>query len=269
MELFNDLSDHYFNFYVVENEYTSMNFYISSNGHLAMDKYGRSFKTGTAASIELYLTHYVNLPAPYSNTPYNCQYTEKMSSNIANIMRSANISYDRYNCITFCQQYLFAKNSDCYYMSYPNPFGIRPCETYEETNKNRQDYVDYSECPSLCPPECELYDVSLSDFPSKNYAYKLINDRHDYYKRLFQTDNITYDMFAKSVSSFHFYFDELVITEITASPSVEFVDLISNIGGFFGLFIGLSVLSFVELIELAFNIAHLIIRVKRLRKNKS
>ena len=92
------------------------------------------------------------------------------------------------------------------------------------------DYFDI--CPIICPLECQQYtyeyDVSLSDF----------------------------------------YFDDLVITEITASPSVQFVDLISNIGGFFGLFVGLSVLSFVELIELAVNITRIIINIKRLRNNQ-
>ena len=267
MELFTGLPDDYYDFYLREWEYNSVNLYISSQGHIPMDIYGRPFKAGSAASVKLFNSHYANLPDPYSN----CQYAENMNTDLVKNIRNANISYDRYNCVAFCQQILAFNASGYYYMNYPNPFGLRLCETYDECMSIEDAVIDDSVCSLMCPPECEQYtyeyDVSLSDFPSFNYAYKLINDRHDHFKRLFQTENITYDMFKKSVSSFHFYFDELVIKEITASPSVVFVDLISNIGGIFGLFVGLSVLSFVEIIELAFNITNIIIKLKRLRKN--
>ena len=267
MELFTGLPDDYYNFYFREWEYNSVNLYISSQGHLPMDKYGRPFKAGSAASVKLYHSHYANLPDPYSN----CQYSENINTDLVKNILNANISYDRYNCVAFCQQILAFNASGYYYMNYPNPFGLRLCETYDECMTNKESTIQDNICSIICPAECEQYtyeyDVSLSDFPSTNYAYKLINDRHDHFKKLFQTENITYDMFKKSVSSFHFYFDELVVNDITASPSVEFVDLISNIGGIFGLFVGLSVLSFVEIIELTFNITNIIIKVKRLRKN--
>ena len=258
MELFTGLPDDYYDFYLRQWEYTSINLYISPQGHLPIDKYARPFKPGTAASIKLYLTHSIDLPSPYSN----CQYTQNMNSDVVKSIRKANISYDRYNCIAFCQQQILYNVSSCYYMTYPNIFNHSLCQSYDQCMRNRDADLDDAECPILCPPECEQYefdyDVSLSEFPSRSYSHKLIRNRSDSFKRLFKTDNITYDMVKKSVASFYFYFDELVITEIEQSPSIEFVDLISNIGGIFGLFVGLSVLSFVEIIELSISLVKIL-----------
>jgi hypothetical protein len=48
------------------------------------------------------------------------------------------------------------------------------------------------------------------------------------------------------------FYDRLSYTEITEKPSVPFVDLVSNVGGTFGLFIGISLLSFLEVVELIY-----------------
>ena len=47
------------------------------------------------------------------------------------------------------------------------------------------------------------------------------------------------------------FYDELSYTLISESPKVQLVDMFANIGGLLGLFTGMSVLSFVELAELA------------------
>jgi amiloride-sensitive sodium channel subunit alpha/amiloride-sensitive sodium channel subunit gamma len=52
----------------------------------------------------------------------------------------------------------------------------------------------------------------------------------------------------------HIYYDSLDYTSITESVKFSGSDLISNIGGTLGLFIGISVLSFVEIIEIIIEI---------------
>ena len=45
------------------------------------------------------------------------------------------------------------------------------------------------------------------------------------------------------------YYETLSYIQIDEAPSMDFVGLLSNIGGVAGLFLGVSVLSFVEIIE--------------------
>ncbi len=48
------------------------------------------------------------------------------------------------------------------------------------------------------------------------------------------------------------FFGSLKYTSITQEPKMNFVDLISNIGGTFGLLIGFSFVTFFEIIEILF-----------------
>lgn len=54
-------------------------------------------------------------------------------------------------------------------------------------------------------------------------------------------------MLKESMVSFFIYFDELISTQIDESESWTLVDLVANIGGHLGLFVGISMLTFGEL----------------------
>jgi hypothetical protein len=66
---------------------------------------------------------------------------------------------------------------------------------------------------------------------------------------------IDYNFLKEHLLSVNIYFDALQSTRIEEFKQVEFFDLIANIGGTLGLFIGISLLSFVELVELVLELA--------------
>lgn len=78
--------------------------------------------------------------------------------------------------------------------------------------------------------ECDLLDYSMSAFTSQNLA----------------SNNDSLELTV--------YFPELKYTVVSENPKTEFFSLISNIGGLLGLFIGTSFMSFVEIIEILFEI---------------
>ena len=61
----------------------------------------------------------------------------------------------------------------------------------------------------------------------------------------FVTDNIT---------GIYVYYEDLRYTWINQQPKIQFIDLISNIGGSLGLFVGISFISFLELFEILIEI---------------
>ena len=194
--------------------------YVSDQGHTPIWKNMRSFKAGSSVSINIALTHFANLPAPYSN----CQHTNNIDTEIVQKMREFNITYDRFNCLIYCQQMLNYYGMGCFRAFLTNIYQVKICKTLQELDDNQAYVFDDRVCPIMCPAECEQnsydFEASFSEFPSKNYAYKLINDRYDHFTNLFHTKNITYDLIKKSVSSYYFYFDDLVVTEIIESPSI-------------------------------------------------
>ena len=61
---------------------------------------------------------------------------------------------------------------------------------------------------------------------------------------------VTYETIKESTLGVSVYFDALESTNIEESPQIEFVDLIAGIGGTLGLFLGISVLSLFEFVEI-------------------
>ena len=68
-----------------------------------------------------------------------------------------------------------------------------------------------------------------------------------------------YDLISKSVLSLNVYYDKLAYTQISKNSKLEIVDLVAGIGGLLGLFLGMSFLSFVELIEMMLEIMCIIL----------
>ena len=62
--------------------------------------------------------------------------------------------------------------------------------------------------------------------------------------------NISIQDLKQSISSLYVYYEDRKYTVIRKEPKMTLLDLISNIGGIMGIFIGASFLSFVELFEL-------------------
>ena len=60
----------------------------------------------------------------------------------------------------------------------------------------------------------------------------------------------TYELVQSASLAVRIYFDDLSYTLVSESPKTELVDMIANVGGLLGLFMGMSLLSFVEVIEL-------------------
>ena len=85
---------------------------------------------------------------------------------------------------------------------------------------------NHSFLDKYCPLECDTFE----------YNY-LINSRNS------QT------MESSNSTQISVYYDDLKYTFLSENPKVEFVGLVSNIGGSLGLFLGISFFSFVELFE--------------------
>ncbi len=137
-----------------------------------------------------------------------------------------------------------------------------PCVTREQVDcflrVNQKKQVIFDSC-SECPVECDLvtYDLatSTSGFPGQNYAEILVNNT--FLNNLKPELKSGYSDLKESVLSFSVYYSELQYTEINQLEKLSLIDLICDIGGTLGLFIGASLLSFVELLEGFISVAFL------------
>jgi len=103
--------------------------------------------------------------------------------------------------------------------------------TFKDRAKFRSSRL-IEECSKYCPLECDSisYEVTPNTFTTK------------------EVSNETVEMFA--------FYRSLRFLTITEKPKISWTDLIANVGGYFGLFVGISFVTLFEIAELIFLIIY-------------
>jgi hypothetical protein len=118
-----------------------------------------------------------------------------------------------------------------------------------------------------------VFDTSLSaaDYPPRNYYELRLKNKPiimDLFSRENNTKNFSFELSKERLISLKVYFNDLSYTNFSEKEKVNIVDLIANIGGTLGLFLGVSVLSFVEVFDLMVNCVYICFRHKKVAKNE-
>jgi hypothetical protein len=231
---------------------------------------GISVPAGTVANIGLSKTVTKNLPYPYSS----CQDAAQVDTLLSREMkRHGYVQYTRDVCIVFCQQKLIIDRVCCYDARFPAILNAhQPCLTREQYSKASDiiDFADFSdECSSYCPFECETitHTASISYGALSWICIGQIDV--DYINSIYGLNYSSCEDYENTFAIVDYYFEELKYTQISASPAMLLGDLIANIGGTLGLFVGVSVLSFVEILELGINIILLYYKKQKVDKEIS
>ena len=122
---------------------------------------------------------------------------------------------------------------------------------YDELKDNFDGKFD-EECPIECSSSFYKLSYSSKNFPTVSYATHLLKNQEVFNRSFEFNKSLTVEEVSKSVARVRIHpYDtrHMVVTEMAA---ITLIDLISNIGGLLGLFMGMSLLSFVEIFELIF-----------------
>ena len=121
-----------------------------------------------------------------------------------------------------------------------------------------------TDCKAFCPYECESVEYGVT-------TYKAL------YPNEFYTDilyawikgngvNISIDSIDKAFAKVNIFYKSMEYTSTTQNIQTSADDLFSNIGGTLGLYVGVSILSAVEIVELGFNLIMALISYLKSRK---
>ena len=186
-------------------------------------------------------------------------------SEFYNVLIRQNKTYRQIDCFNLCLQRNIIKTCGCYYTRYFNlNENIEPCLNViqydcvmNETRQLRSSTYKHS-CSTECPLECDSvsYDLNWSslDYPSRDY-FNLI--------KKVENLNVTYEMYKKNYIALKVFYPYTQYTLISQTPKATPVDLIASVGGALGVFLGLSIFSLLEVVEIVCLIIGALFRAKK------
>lgn len=209
---------------------------------------GLLLKPGIHTDIKIRKKNTQVLPQPFSD----CIDTTGYNSSIFQEMQRHGLAYTRTYCQEIYVQYYYLKNYGCIDYRLVRIIGAQPCNVSMLSKLN----VDFARGDKECPLECQssLYAVSLSnnEYPTNSYIDESLVARPMYFEDVYRESvgNITYTKVRECFTSVFIYFETLAIEQVNEQEMFDTFGLISNLGGTFGLFLGVSILTLVEFIEM-------------------
>lgn len=203
---------------------------------------------------------YHNLPAPYSSCIEDISLFG-LNQTLIKYFQNTNINYRHDVCLGFCFDLLYNEINNCKCTA---PIGkvLEKCDGIKLVNKSnplsvctwkfKKEFTTklFNKCHEYCPIECDYFTYTLTPsalvFPNTGYVNQKENNEW-FHGKLY---NKSYVKIKKSYYSFLVYYTDLKYTSIRQYAKTGIDDLIANIGGTLGLFIGISFLSFIEILDL-------------------
>ena len=223
---------------------------------------GYRITSGNIYSFELEKIFDEKLGSPYNACLKNVSEFNLNTTIINIILNELKSVYTHRECFRLCRNLMVREKSTCGCMQ--TIYNTASCqsdnstikECYEKYNADFYKENSYETCSNYCPIDCyssflEVKSLS-SSLPETGRIIsspKMLN-----YSDQFQT----YSEVKKSFFSISIYFSDLKYTTITEQPKTEIINLVSSIGGYLGLFLGASFLSFIEFFELFFELFYAI-----------
>ena len=251
----------------IGNPYNIANFVSTTGYHVII--HNRTYKislfdgydisTGVETNLAISRLYVTNKPKPYSDC-IDLNSIDSFDSDFYRVIYGLNQTYRQIDCFDLCFQQMLINACQCYTNTINKLNGTNPCLDYFQSNCLTNTWNSYlsndyisKNCVQYCPLECYPinYQItsSFTNYPSYNYALNSLMTNPIITSK-FQNETLTYDLIKQSVLSLNVYYDHLAYTHISKEAKLELVDLVSGIGGLLGLFLGMSFLSFVELIEM-------------------
>ena len=128
-------------------------------------------------------------------------------------------------------------------------------------------------CLNLCPLECEnrRYDTKMNmvKMIGGEYYESLIRGNGVLLKKFLGGTSLDKEKALKSFVSLSIFYDSLAYTQLTEMPQMDLIGLMANIGGNLGLFLGVSVFSLCEIVEVLIEIFYIRNETNKVQQNKN
>ncbi len=216
------------------------------------------------------------LPIPFSECTLNLTSVDSYSSDLYKMIMEKIGTYKKITCNKLCLQKEIEEKCNCsdnttpisYYDNKPACLDIYQlsCTLKLYTEFLSKAHAASCDCPTECDEVSFPYTVSVAPYPSPNYANILLKNPSILSKFL-ENESVTIRDLKEKLVSVNIFYNEIKETVVTESPSVQFSDLMAQIGGVLGLFLGMSFLSFVEFLEIFIKIIFVLTKKDKIQNS--
>ena len=180
---------------------------------------------------------------------------------------ATNYSYTQNTCIKYCLQQLFVEQCGCYSLTIKENLidvdNTSACLTSAQRECISDKYTALMSgtligeyCLPKCPLECSTSEIVTSNsfytYPFTSAYVSNILMTNPYLNTYYSDQNDYVYNLAGNVVRFEVLYESLTYTRIEEENKMSGEDLLGVLGGHLHLFLGMSLLSFVEIIELIF-----------------
>ena len=237
--------------------------FVHNQSHPPSSSSAIRIETGKETNIALGRTFTHNQASPYTE----CQDLSSFSSELYNLVKQSNYSYRQSDCFDLCLQKNIINSCGCYYTRYTRMYDAQSCNlTQYDCVMKESSYLEEDKCISQCPLECDSityqYSISSLVFPSQSFYNKFFSDKQllNYTEFLYGINVSTYEAFQKYYVMLNVFYPLMQYTEIKEIPKFTPIDLLSQIGGSLGMFLGFSIFHLIELFEILIIILHIVFK---------
>jgi len=235
---------------------------VTNNSALPLTRYdGIKLSVGQATNVRVKRTFVSNLPAPFSS----CRSDTTSILPTDNVIYKRTVQLNKYSlqlCYDLCLQKLFSMPTcNCSDPTLPQFDQSLPvCNTNSKLScanqvRDRFDTTPISaSCSSYCPAPCSYatYDTqaSSSGYPT-SYYYSILASTPNLQNK-FQSVSLNESVVRGAVLKVNVFYDSLNYLTLIDSQTVTIPSLFGTVGGNLGLFLGMSILTLFEILDLIF-----------------
>lgn len=241
---------------------------------------GITVPVGTTANIALSREFIYKVERPYSDCVRDLTSLNSYDSELYRKVIQSGKEYRQKDCFGLCFQKYLLNECKCQESSFIKYSDRKSCFwNLSDLICNYEKYLKFfskdvrQECSDECPLECDSVSYSLSSsylsYPTRAYSDILLNDPKMQAKfTQFNYSLFTHERLKENILSLNVYYDQLKYTTIREMIKTTPSDLVAIVGGILGLFLGMSFLSFIELLEIFLEIICILLE-NALKSSKS
>jgi hypothetical protein len=212
------------------------------------------FKAGDEVNVVVNREIIQKKEHPYSECIEDLDNYKFSNSSIYNhITKVLNNTYKKHECLKYLKNEEALKILNCYISWLPMLNNERDLCSSDQCLNCDAVFANYGRS-DMCPLECTSSSYELTfvnmDYPSIARINEL-KKKKEITSKFMNPSNVSNEDIASSVVKLKIYYDKMSYRLLKEVPKVSELSLISNIGGTMGLFLGISLLTLIEILEIS------------------